>query len=47
MRAWYAHLPTPMRVITAVAAGALLLLGLLLIYDWIGTSLLDTGGTVG
>jgi hypothetical protein len=30
-----------------VAAGALLIVGLLFLYDWVGSSLLDTGGTVG
>lgn len=46
MRAWFDALPTPVRVAAAVAGGALVLIGLLLLYDWIGTTFLDTGGTV-
>ena len=47
MRAWYSALPTPMKVAATVLGGAVLLIGLLFFYDWLGTALLDTGGTVG
>lgn len=47
MKAWFVTLPTPVRVAAAIVAGALLLVALLIFYDWIGTSLFDTGGTVG
>ncbi|GMQ86425.1 MAG: hypothetical protein BMS9Abin07_2003 [Acidimicrobiia bacterium] len=47
MRAWFESRPTPVRVIVAVVVGAVLLVGLLFVYDWIGTSVFDTGGRIG
>jgi hypothetical protein len=47
MKAWYSALPTPMKVAIAVVGGAVCLVGLLFFYDWLGTALFDTGGTVG
>jgi hypothetical protein len=47
MKAWYSALPTPMKVLTGVVGAVVLLVGLLFFYDWLGTALFDTGGTVG
>jgi hypothetical protein len=47
MKARYSALPTPMKAAIAVVGGAVLLVGLLFFYDWLGTALFDTGGTVG
>jgi hypothetical protein len=47
MKAWYSALPTLMKVAIAVVGGSVLLVGLLFFYDWLGTALFDTGGTVG
>jgi hypothetical protein len=49
MRQWFIDLPGPMvvKVIVAVVAALLALVALFFIYDWIGNTLLDTGGTIG
>ena len=47
MRAWFDELPTAMRVVVAVVAGIGALVALLFVYDWLGTTFFDTGGTVG
>jgi len=47
MKDWYLTLPTPIKVTTAIVIGAVLLVGLLFVYDWIGTNFLDSGGTIG
>ena len=47
MRAWFDSLPAPMRVVVAIVAGIVALVALLFVYDWLGTTFFDTGGTVG
>jgi len=49
MKRWFTSLPGPMvvKVIIAVIVIAVALVALLFFYDWIGRTLLDTGGTVG
>ena len=49
MRRWFAALPgpTPVKVVAAVVVAAVALVVLFLVYDWIGTNLLDSGGTLG
>ena len=49
IRRWYLALPgpTPVRIVLATAIVLVALIALFFIYDWIGNSLLDTGGTVG
>ena len=49
MRSWFAALPgpTPMKVMVAIVVAVLALVALFFIYDWIGTNLLDSGGTLG
>lgn len=39
--------PTPLRVALAAVIIIVALIGLLLLYDWVGNSLLDTGGSIG
>ncbi len=39
--------PTPVRVALAVLAILVLLLVLNFVYEWMGTSFLDSGGTLG
>jgi hypothetical protein len=38
--------PMPVKIILFVAIVVVALVGLFFFYDWIGTSLLDTGGTI-
>jgi len=47
MRDWYLAQSTAVKLVTGAVIGAVLLVGLLFLYDWIGTSFLDSGGTVG
>ncbi len=47
MRDWYHAQSTAIRLVTGAVIGAVLLVGLFFFYDWIGTSFLDSGGTVG
>lgn len=49
MRRWFAALPgpTPIKVVVAIVVVGLALVALFFIYDWIGTNLLDSGGTLG
>jgi len=49
VRSWFAALPgpTPMKVMVAIVVAVLALVALFFIYDWIGTNLLDSGGTLG
>jgi len=49
VKRWFEALPgpTPVKVVLAVVAVVVGLVALFFVYDWIGTSLLDTGGTVG
>jgi len=49
MKRWFTSLPGPMvvKVIIAVIVIAVALIALFFVYDWIGRTMLDTGGTVG
>jgi hypothetical protein len=49
MKQWFTDLPGPIvaKVVIAVAVALVALVALFFIYDWIGNSLLDTGGTIG
>jgi hypothetical protein len=49
MKQWFLNLPGPtaVKVVIAVLVAAAALVVLFFIYDWIGTNLLDTGGTIG
>ena len=49
MRRWFAALPgpTPIKVVVAAIVVVLALVALFFAYDWIGTNLLDSGGTLG
>jgi len=44
---WFAALPgpTPVKVLVAVVAAVVAVVVLFFVYDWIGTNLLDSGGT--
>ncbi len=46
MKEWFIDLPGPM-VAKVVIAVIVALVALFFIYDWIGNTLLDTGGTIG
>ncbi len=47
MRDRFDALPMPVRVTAVVVFGLIALVLLLLVYDWLGTNFLDSGGTVG
>ena len=49
IRRLYARLPGPpwLRVAVLVVAGIALLVLLVLLYEWIGSTLLDSGGSIG
>ncbi len=49
MRQWFAELPgpTPIKVVVAVVVAIVALVVLFFVYDWIGTNLLDSGGSIG
>jgi len=44
---WFAALPgpTPVKVLVAVVVAVMAVVALFFLYDWIGTNLLDSGGT--
>lgn len=48
MKQWFIDLPGPMsvKVVVAVIVALVALVALFFIYDWIGSNLLDTGGTI-
>ena len=48
MKQWFLDLPGPMavKVVIAVLVALVALVALFFVYDWIGSSLLDTGGTI-
>ena len=48
MKQWFLSLPGPMavKVVIAVLAALAALVALFFVYDWIGSNLLDTGGTI-
>jgi len=49
MKQWFLNLPGPMplKIAIAVVVAIVALVVLFFVYDWIGSNLLDTGGTVG
>jgi hypothetical protein len=49
MKQWFLQLPgpTPLKVVIAVVLVIVGLVALFFIYDWIGTNMLDSGGTIG
>ena len=49
MKQWFLNLPGPMgvKVVIAILVATAALVTLLFVYDWVGTNLLDTGGTIG
>ena len=48
MKQWFLGLPGPMavKVVIAVLVALVALVALFFVYDWIGSNLLDTGGTI-
>jgi hypothetical protein len=48
MRRWFNALPGPtaVKVLIAAVIVVVALVALFFVYDWIGTSLLDTGGAI-
>lgn len=49
MKQWILSLPGPMavKVVIAILVALVALVVLFFVYDWVGTNLLDTGGTIG
>ncbi len=49
MRQWFAALPgpAPVKAVVAVVVAVVVLVALFFVYDWIGTNLLDSGGSIG
>jgi len=49
MRRWFAALPGPtvVKVVAAVVVVLAAVVALVFVYDWIGTNLLDSGGSIG
>ncbi len=49
MKHWFLNLPGPMavKVVIAVLVAVVAIVALFFFYDWVGTNLLDTGGTIG
>jgi len=49
MKQWLIGLPGPMalKIVIAVVVALAALVALFFIYDWIGTNMLDSGGTIG
>jgi hypothetical protein len=48
MKQWFLDLPGPMvaKIVIAVLVALVALVALFFVYDWIGSNLLDTGGTI-
>jgi len=48
MKQWFLDLPGPMavKIVIAVILALVALVALFFVYDWIGSNLLDTGGTI-
>ena len=48
MKQWFLDLPGPMavKIVIAVLVVLVALVALFFVYDWIGSNLLDTGGTI-
>ena len=49
MKEWFLGLPGPMplKVVVAVVVAIAAIVVLFFVYDWIGTNMLDSGGTIG
>lgn len=49
MKQWFLRLPGPMalKIVIAVVVVLVVLVALFFVYDWIGTNMLDSGGTIG
>jgi len=49
MKQWFLGLPGPMvlKIVIAVVLTLVALVALFFVYDWIGTNMLDSGGTIG
>ena len=49
MKQWFLDLPGPMtgKIVIAVLVVLVALVALFFVYDWIGSNLLDSGGTIG
>jgi len=48
MKQWFLDVPGPMaaKIVIAVLVALVALVALFFVYDWIGSNLLDTGGTI-
>jgi uncharacterized membrane protein YqiK len=48
MKQWFLNLPGPMavKIVIAILVALVALVALFFVYDWIGSNLLDTGGTI-
>ncbi|MCJ7779799.1 MAG: hypothetical protein MUQ27_03140 [Acidimicrobiia bacterium] len=49
MKQWFLGLPGPMplKVVGAAVVAIVAIVVLFFVYDWIGTNMLDSGGTIG
>ncbi|MEA3510934.1 MAG: hypothetical protein U9R51_05815 [Actinomycetota bacterium] len=49
MKKWFIGLPGPMalKVVIALLLAFVALVALFFVYDWIGSNMLDSGGTIG
>lgn len=47
MREWYESLPSAVRTALLVVFGSIVLVAVLLFYDWVGATFLDSGGAIG
>ena len=49
MKQWFLELPGPMvlKIVVAVVVVIVAIVALFFFYDWIGTNMLDSGGTIG
>ena len=49
MKRWFLRLPGPMpvKIVIAVVVVIAAVVALFFVYDWIGSNLLDSGGTIG
>ena len=49
MKKWFLGLPgpTPLKAVVAAGVVAIAIVLLFFVYDWIGTNMLDSGGTIG
>jgi hypothetical protein len=49
MKQWFLGLPGPtaLKVVIAIVVALVGLVALFFVYDWIGSNVLDSGGTIG